>query len=470
MRKLDVNIINYPSKNLTNPLTTYERFIFQHELLFYRGEAETYPISLQQFKQTDLLSGDNILHLTARGYDEYHPSKNYPPESVDAPNSDGETPLITAVRERNTKTAVGILRMRPDINLQDHKGNTALHYAILNHDSNAVGRLCEAGADTSLRNKKGKSCLHTAAALANVAMLRQIFRKQPESIKKINIQDHSNATPLLDATKKGNAKIIQDLLAKQACTLLADDDGNTPLHWAVITNNAQTTRLLARISGRHDPVNQNMDTPLTLAAKKGFGTIFGILIQYSVDWTLGGGFEKTLLHAACQSPSPILEFLLRSHIIRYLERNDDDGLTPFHYACSTGNEVALQKILQHEPDLRTTNKNGENPLMSAVINSHYNVCTILLQLPHFKKTINDTNVNGETALHFAFIIESEEIIKLLRLHGATLNTHASAYKFICQRFTPKGELLPPPTSCQHLVKRYRSTKDDEESNPSPMGN
>ena len=178
---------------------------------------------MQQFKQTDLLSGDNILHLTARGHDEYHPSKNYPPESVDAPNSDGETPLITAVRERNTKTAVGILRMRPDINLQDHKGNTALHYAILNHDSNAVGRLCEAGADTSLRNKKGKSCLHTAAALANVAMLRQIFRKQPESIKKINIQDHSNATPLLDATKKGNAKII-------ALLLLADGYGNTPLH------------------------------------------------------------------------------------------------------------------------------------------------------------------------------------------------------------------------------------------------
>ena len=95
-----------------------------------------------------------------------------------------------------------------------------------------------------------------------------------------------------------------------------------------------------------------------------------------------------------------------------------------------GNEVLIQKILQHEPDLRTTNKNGENPLMSAVINSHYNVCTILLQLPHFKNTINDTNVNGETALHFAFITDSEDIIPLLRLHGATLNAHTSAFKFI----------------------------------------
>ena len=63
--------------------------------------------------------------------------------------------------------------------------------------------------------------------------------------------------------------------------------------------------------------------------------------------------------------------------------------------------------------------------------------------------------------------KAKKIIKLLHLHGETLNTHASAYKFICQRFTPKGELLPPPTSCQHLVKRYRSTKYVEESNPSP---
>jgi hypothetical protein len=43
-----------------------------------------------------------------------------------------------------------------------------------------------------------------------------------------------------------------------------------------------------------------MDTPLTLAAKKGFGTIFGILIQYSDEWTQGGGLENTLLHAARQ--------------------------------------------------------------------------------------------------------------------------------------------------------------------------
>jgi ankyrin repeat protein len=94
--------------------------------------------------------------------------------------------------------------------------------------------------------------------------------------------------------------------------------------------------------------------------------------------------------------------------------------------------------------------------MSAVINSHYNVCTILLQLPHFKNTINDTNVNGDTALHFAFITKSEEIIQLLRLHGATLNTHMSAFRFIYQRFTPtRSSLLPTSCKAIPLYKRRR---------------
>jgi ankyrin repeat protein len=94
--------------------------------------------------------------------------------------------------------------------------------------------------------------------------------------------------------------------------------------------------------------------------------------------------------------------------------------------------------------------------MSAVINSHYKVCTILLQLPHFRNTINDTNVNGDTALHFAFITKSEEIIQLLRLHGATLNTNVSAFRFIYQRYKPtRSSLLPASCKAIPLHKRRR---------------
>jgi ankyrin repeat protein len=54
------------------------------------------------------LSGVNVLHAAARGYGEYEPLQNYPRDVVNAPNLDGETPLITAVKERNFKASLGI--------------------------------------------------------------------------------------------------------------------------------------------------------------------------------------------------------------------------------------------------------------------------------------------------------------------------------------------------------------------------
>jgi hypothetical protein len=51
-----------------------------------------------------------------------------------------------------------------------------------------------------------------------------------------------------------------------------------------------------------------METPLTLAAKKGFGTIFGILIKYSVDSALGGGLEKPSSTPPVNHPPLFLNF------------------------------------------------------------------------------------------------------------------------------------------------------------------
>ncbi|EFX84519.1 hypothetical protein DAPPUDRAFT_238894 [Daphnia pulex] len=192
------------------------------------------------------LSGDNVLHAAARGYGEYEPLQNYPRDVVNAPNLDGETPLITAVKERNFKASLGILRLRPDINVQDCKGNTVLHHTVHNHDLAVTGRLCEAGAETCILNKEGKSCLNLAAVHADVATLRRLFKKKLEAAQDVYIRDFLQVTSLIDATKAGNLKKIHELVRRKGSVLITDDQGNTPLHWVVIHNIPQTAARLAK--------------------------------------------------------------------------------------------------------------------------------------------------------------------------------------------------------------------------------
>jgi ankyrin repeat protein len=146
-----------------------------------------------------------------------------------------------------------------------------------------TGRLCEAGAETCILNKEGKSCLNLAAAHADVATLRRLFKKKLEAAQDVYIRDFLQVTPLIDATKAGNLKKIHELVRRKVSVLITDDQGNTPLHWVVIHNNPQTAARLAKANRIFDPVHLNIDTPLTLTAKNGYGTVFGTLIKYSSD-------------------------------------------------------------------------------------------------------------------------------------------------------------------------------------------
>jgi hypothetical protein len=69
-----------------------------------------------------------------------------------------------------------------------------------------TGRLCEAGAETCILNKEGKSCLNLAAVHADVATLRRLFKKKQEAAQDVYIRDFLQVTPLIDATKAAKLK------------------------------------------------------------------------------------------------------------------------------------------------------------------------------------------------------------------------------------------------------------------------
>lgn len=87
-------------------------------------------------------------------------------------NKDGDTALMCAIKNNHPAIALDLINSRVDpdlqgvkvdLNLPDVYGNTALMWVVINHDLDLAEALIAAGADLSLKNKKGKTVFDYAA-------------------------------------------------------------------------------------------------------------------------------------------------------------------------------------------------------------------------------------------------------------------------------------------------------------------
>lgn len=68
------------------------------------------------------------------------------------------------------------------------------------------------------------------------------------------------------ATASGNANIVRSLLSHGAHANVADEEGDTPAHWAVREGNLEILKLLVQNGAHVDLANEDGETPLQLAA------------------------------------------------------------------------------------------------------------------------------------------------------------------------------------------------------------
>lgn len=91
---------------------------------------------------------------------EYLLSEGYKVNTLDRK---GQTPLMKTISfPGNIDTINLLLENDADIALEDNNGNTALHYAAINNNSEAVTLLLAKGAKWDLRNKRGQTAIDVA--------------------------------------------------------------------------------------------------------------------------------------------------------------------------------------------------------------------------------------------------------------------------------------------------------------------
>ena len=230
------------------------------------------------------MTGDNELHQQARTHRKMNILRNNTPEEINAKNHQGETPLITAVKQRAITVIRQLLEWRADMNIQNPQGDTALHWAIREEDLTIIEMLTSAGANSTIQNRKGESCIHLAAALASPRILMMLI--QSSALAKCNI-DTPNAdgnSPLLIAVNLQKIKTAGWLAKTAANRLIIDEDGNMPLHRATILGNSLLAQaVIHQLALSHR--NNNGDTPIMIATRSGNGEVFEVILLSTAQVT-----------------------------------------------------------------------------------------------------------------------------------------------------------------------------------------
>ncbi len=124
----------------------------------------------------------------------------------------------------------------PQVNKQDNKGKTPLHFA---YNKTCVSQLLSKGADPNVQDEQGRSSLH-------------LFY---QSNNKENTANHIN-----------NVHRVHLLLGKGADPNLQDKEGRTPLHYVALSGSFQVGRILLSMGGNLNLADKKEITPYQIAS------------------------------------------------------------------------------------------------------------------------------------------------------------------------------------------------------------
>ncbi len=365
------------------------------------------------------ITGDNVLHFMARRH-RLPRGAEVTLDLLNALNYQGETPLITAVKERSSTAVRQLVRFGANLNYRDPQGNTALHWAMKEEDTYMISLLVRSGANSTILNNKGESSLHIAAALGDPKIVRLVIKESAIARASVDVPNGKGNTPLHIAVKNQKARTATALVKDRASRITTDAKGNTALHCAVQVENPYIARAVIHPMAIHHR-NDDGDTPLMIATKKGAGAVFHVALLKLEQLEVTDPQGNTLIHLACLPQNgTILTHLIKQRLFQQIDPRNSQGATPLHFACQQNNITAVRNLVLYSANVNTCDKQGQTPLMAAIIVRNNEMCEFLIRNPLYGATcsINAQNNLGNSALHLCALTNNTTIGRLLIEQGA----------------------------------------------------
>jgi ankyrin repeat protein len=288
--------------------------------------------------------------------------------------------------------------------------DTSLHRAAANGETATVQILLDSGADTNVKDEKGRTPLHYASAKVNLLS---------EGGVDTNAEDENLQEAFHNASAKNQHGIVSILLEAGADINKKNKTGETALHVASKLAYYETVYVLATTASCDlEAKNKDGHTASDLALSSS-PEIYSFLCQESER-------RPNLDHVLAENKYAIVSLLLKRSADTNAE--DENGETPLHYAAAENNYKTVNLLSKAQADINKKNKNGETALH--VASKLGNLKTVNLLVTKSSCNLEDEDINGNTPSDLArssfpqisnFLRQESEIRLLDKLFVNTLN-------------------------------------------------
>lgn len=348
-------------------------------------------------------NGQSLLHLFARSGNFDMLSKVLPyfktnPEAIDAPDKDGNTPLLLAG---------------------------------LCGDDESIELLMQQGGKLFYSNNQGRNLLHMLASQSTTAVLSKwasLFGQQA-----LDSMDHQGNTPLLLAAKQKKPGCVKLLLELGANVNISNHEGETVFIHLVNQGNMQLAQeVLSKSLDPRKMINTSRldgETALVHAISSGYPDMVQWLMDWGADLTLVNDEGKTLAHYIAESKNEIYFPFLKRLSPKEINAQDRKGNTPLMQALLSKNFRAVSLLLEHGADPTIGNNHLNSPFHAlAALNAiEFSYMLFLFKSAikddnRFKAALNAKNRNGKTPLTSVVLKHpfQREVFNLLLEQGAEI--------------------------------------------------
>ncbi|KAI9579988.1 rabankyrin-5 [Glossina fuscipes] len=367
-----------------------------------RGDKFSADFLLERQCQLDLMSrqtADTVLHIICA----YDPSET---------NSETYSSMVEVGKR--------IVELKPDVNVQNHLGETALHLAIQSSNDAMVDLLLSVpNIDINLRTHDEKCALELSLRRSNLELaaklidlgarpnplkshshdnLLQVLANEDLEDSAVFLADFSNLnhvnssglTALHIAAHRNQAKLAQKLLSIGASPNIQSSiaDLKSPLHLSVKSNAIEVIEVFAKqvsdhVDGNHEIPNFNCkdangDSPLSLSLTLGKTNLVPILIKGGADVNARNGQDMTLLHQAIlNNNSETAVFLLQQGADMNALTGEQES--PLQLAIHSHMPEVVNALCTRGVALSAPNNRGDPPLWTALELEYEDVAQVLVR-------------------------------------------------------------------------------------------